>query len=93
MRHARLDYDRIQDPALADGRLLGEGCTPIGEDEPVFLLRAKDMAAPLAVEFWAQTAENMNADPKMVEAARFQAREMRRWQQGHGAQVPDMPAA
>lgn len=42
MRHARADYNRIQDPLNL-----------IGEDEPVFLLRAKDVSAPFVVRFWA----------------------------------------
>lgn len=42
MRHLRLDYDRIQDP---EGR--------IGDDEPVWLLRAQDVAAPVAIRRWA----------------------------------------
>ena len=42
MKHARSDYDRIQDPSRI-----------IPEDEPVFLLRAQDISAPAAVEKWA----------------------------------------
>ena len=42
MLHARADYNRIQDPA---------GLIP--EDEPVFLLRAQDRTAYLAVRWWA----------------------------------------
>lgn len=45
MIHARSDYNRIQDPAVDDPSLLSEGSTPIGVDEPVFLLRAKDQFA------------------------------------------------
>ena len=46
MIHAREDYNRIQDPA---GK--------IGEDEPVFLLRAKDSLAPAMVENWASALQ------------------------------------
>lgn len=38
MRHLREEYNRIQDPE-----------NEIGEDEPVFLLRAQDRAFPLMV--------------------------------------------
>ena len=41
MKHARTDYDRIQDPA---GK--------IPADEPVFLLRAQDQTAADTVEYW-----------------------------------------
>jgi len=42
MKHARQDYNRIQD---------SEGLIP--EDEPVFLLRGQDTVAPGVVRFWA----------------------------------------
>lgn len=42
MKHARPDYNRIQDPA---------GLIP--EDEPVFLLRGQDVLAPSLVKDWA----------------------------------------
>ena len=42
MIHARDDYNRIQDPA---------GLIPA--DEPVFLLRGQDPAAPNTVDRWA----------------------------------------
>ena len=41
MKHAREDYNRIQDPA---GK--------IPENEPVFLLRGQDKFAPATLEFW-----------------------------------------
>ena len=81
MKHARADYDRIQDPAHK-----------IPEDEPVFLLRGQDICAPRAVEVWATIAENMGASPEIVRAAREQARRMRKWQEGQ-YKVPDMPKA
>jgi len=81
MRHAREDYNRIQDPE-----------DKIPHDEPVFLLRAQDLVAPLVVEFWADRAEKSGALPNIVEAARRQAFDMRTWQYLHPAKVPDMPA-
>ena len=81
MQHARKDYQRIQDPAGL-----------IGEDEPVFLLRAKDVVAPAAVQLWADRAEQAGASPNIVRAAREQAHRMILWQATHGSQVPDLPA-
>lgn len=81
MKHARADYDRIQDPAQL-----------IPEDEPVFLLRGQDICAPRAVEVWAELAENMGAEPEIIRAARAQAKRMRKWQDGY-FKVPDMPKA
>lgn len=80
MKHARPDYNRIQDP---EGR--------IPQDEPVFLIRGQDFVAPEAVEAWANLAESAGADPIMVQSARGQAREMRLWGKKHGDKIPDMP--
>ena len=82
MRHAREDYDRIQDPA---------GLIPA--DEPVFLLRAKDMAAPEAVRAWANRAAACGADPEIVGLVWAQARLMEEWQASiGGGTIPDLPA-
>jgi hypothetical protein len=78
--HARTDYDRIQDPA---------GLIPA--DEPVFLIRGKDLVGPATVEAWANLAAMAGAEPEIVELARRQARRMTEWQQRSGCQVPDMP--
>lgn len=80
MKHARDDYNRIQDPA---------GIIP--EEEPVFLIRGKDACGPAAVLYWAALAEMREAQPEVVEAATRQARLMCLWQIEHGAKVPDMP--
>lgn len=82
MRHARPDYNRIQDPA---------GLIP--DDEPVFLLRGQDIAAPEAIEAWVREARTQGADEAILDAATAQAEEMRAWQ-GQGLQgrwkVPDL---
>lgn len=80
MRHAREDYNRIQDPA---GR--------IPEDEPVFLLRGQDEAAPAAVRVWADVHEAQSPDSPLVRLAREHARRMQQWQQVEGAKVADGP--
>lgn len=80
MKHARPDYNRIQDPA---------GIIP--EDEPVLLLRGQDLAAPEAVRAWIKQARILGASEEILDAASGQALEMIRWQEEHGAKVPDMP--
>ena len=80
MKHARPDYDAIQDP---------RGLIP--EDEPVFLLRAQDVTAPAVVEYWVMKARDAGALENIVEAAENQAEEMRKWQREHGIKIPDMP--
>ena len=79
MKHARADYDRIQDPA---------GLIP--KDEPVFLLRAQDKLAPALVEAWALRASDIGAAKNIVDAAYSQADAMRSWQLKHGSKTPDM---
>lgn len=80
MLHARPDYDHIQDPT---GK--------IGEDEPVFLLRAKDQLAPEALYRWATRLEEAGGQPLMVKIAREHAEHMEAWQKVNGCKLPDMP--
>jgi hypothetical protein len=79
MKHARPDYNRIQDPA---------GLIP--ENEPVFILRGQDKNAPLTVRYWARQARLNGADEKIVEAAMSQADTMDEWQRDHTSKIPDM---
>jgi hypothetical protein len=79
MKHARKDYDRIQDPA---GK--------IGIDEPVFLIRAQDLAGPMAVEAYAAAAAVVGASEEMINLCRRWARTMKRWQIENGGKIPDL---
>jgi len=90
MIHARKDYNRIQDPALENPELLGEGSTPIGEDEPVFLLRARDKHFQRMLMFYALLVEEDNS-PDMVSAVMAHKKLSREWQTRHGTKTPDMP--
>lgn len=80
MKHARKDYNCIQDPS-----------GNIAEDEPVFLLRAKDQIAPSALRFWADEVERLG-DKKLADHVRAHAGKMNEWQAKNGWQVPDTPA-
>jgi len=79
MLHARDDYNRIQDPA---GR--------IGDDEPVFLLRAKDKAAPAALRCWADLHKAGGGDPLMSRKAYEHADLMEDWQAANGCKTADL---
>ena len=81
MKHAREDYNRIQDPA---GK--------IPEDEPVFLIRGQDKCGPETLRFWARLAAEQGAHKDIVHAAFDQASEMEFWQDMCAQKVPDMPA-
>jgi len=82
MIHARQDYNRIQDP---EGK--------IGEDEPVFLLRATDNVAGHAVLAWAGLADAAGASKDIVKAALQHATRISEWQDANPdkVHVPDMP--
>lgn len=76
MRHAREDYNRIQDP---------EGLIP--EDEPVFLIRGQDKVGAQVVEVWAMAARAVGASEEICTRARHHAQRMREW---HKHKVPDL---
>jgi hypothetical protein len=78
MIHAREDYNRIQDPK-----------NHIGENEPVFLLRAKDISAPATVEKWAELNRLHGGDPELTRLAQNQAQAMRVWQSVYGCKAAD----
>jgi len=79
MIHAREDYNRIQDP---EGK--------IGEDEPVFLVRAKDKCAPGIMRYWARIHEDMGGDLKMSEMMREHAKKAEDWQSLNGCKIADL---
>jgi hypothetical protein len=68
MKHARPDYDRIQDPANL-----------IPHDEPVFLLRAQDRYAANILRWYADTVEFNGGDPALVALTRQHADLMTAW--------------
>jgi len=66
------------------------GClSKVADDEPVFVLRARDKLAPMAVQVWAAYAEIEGVDPDKVREARLLASAMWRWQKEHGSKLPD----
>lgn len=77
VKHARSDYDRIQDPAYE-----------IGEHEPVFLIRAKDAVSGDAVRAWADLHERAGGDPAMSDCARRHAALMDDWVEKLTADAP-----
>ncbi|MBS3742574.1 MAG: hypothetical protein KGY74_10680 [Candidatus Cloacimonetes bacterium] len=79
MKHAREDYNRIQDP---------EGKIP--EDEPVFILRGQDVFAPNIVRAWIREMRYANADPKMIEKVEKLAEDMEDWQRNVKCKLPDL---
>jgi len=80
MKHARPDYDRIQDPA---------GLIP--EDEPVVLFRAQDQYTPAILEYYADLVEQDHGDPEIVRTARAHVERILDWQVEVKCKAPDMP--
>jgi len=68
MKHARPDYNRIQDP---------ENKIPV--DEPVFIIRAQDSVGATAVRMWAVLNDFVFGDPKLSKLARDHAHLMDTW--------------
>lgn len=59
-------------------------------NEPVFVLRARDMVAPGQVEAWAAVAASAGVtNSRKLGSALQRAADMRKWQAGHGCQIPD----
>lgn len=80
MKHARSDYDRIQDPE-----------NKIPEDEPVFLLRGQDKFAPELLLRWAAKLRLSGGSSLMATLVENHAQEMIAWQKKHGNKIPDLP--
>lgn len=83
MKHARKDYDRIQDPSNL-----------IPEDEPVMLFRAQDMYAPDALKAYAEhIRHDMQATPEALAVAdrvMEWAHQMEQYALNHIAKSPDL---
>jgi len=63
----------------------------LGYEEPVFVIRGKDITAPSAIRAYAWLAAEAGAPPEHVEAARQRAAEFEAWQKTAPAlvKVPD----
>ena len=79
MKHARADYDRIQDPA---------GLIP--KDEPVFLIRGQDLAAIPVLRYYLMTAVKVGADQALIDAVYSHIKAMELWQRTLARKTPDL---
>lgn len=82
MKHARADYDRIQDPA---------GLIP--EDEPVILIRGQDQAAVPTANAWVAAHMAGGGDPQLAILIREQIGRIEEWQRTQNFKVADLPAS
>lgn len=61
----------------------------VGEDEPIFVLRAKDILAPSVINFWCDLAQEAGVPEEKIDEAQRCEDAMRAWVNRHGAKVPD----
>ena len=77
MKHARSDYNRIQDPQNI-----------IPDDEPVFLIRAQDIVSGDAVREWANLHLKAGGTTEIANAAIKHAELMDKWHTKKNADAP-----
>lgn len=82
MKHARKDYDRIQDPE-----------NKIPEHEPVFLLRAQDKLFIPTLRSYKKMAKAEGVTPDMIELIDKQIKRAEIWQDDVKVKKPDLPVA
>jgi hypothetical protein len=77
----------VLEALAAGGRCLGRAAL----DEPVFILRARDILAPRVVVRWAHLAEEAGSPQHKVQSALQLAKRMADWQANnqHRVKVPD----
>jgi hypothetical protein len=64
----------------------------IPNDEPVFLLRARDTVAPEIVRYWADMVQSKGGEASLCDRVRDWADEMEQYGRDHGNKVPDTPS-
>lgn len=60
-----------------------------GEDEPIFVLRARDALAGAAIGEWIRAARRCGVSEAKIEDARLHLALMDRWAAANGTKVPD----
>lgn len=91
--HVRIDGNLVMN-IQGDIEHLGKHMDPIiPDDEPVFIIRAKDIVGPETVRMWAQFSEDAGADSELVFKVREWAQEMENYAAIHynGGKVADTP--
>ena len=63
--------------------------TRAADDEPLFVIRAKDKLGPTTVRVWAALAVEEDVPQEKIDEALELAEQMIAWQGIHGKKVPD----
>lgn len=80
MKHARKDYDGIQDPSKK-----------IPDHEPVFLIRGQDMLAIPMLRHYIRIAKQAEVNPDVIESVQKHIKRMEIWQEDVKVKKPDLP--
>lgn len=81
MKHARADYDHLQDSEKK-----------IPEHEPVFLIRGQDILAIPMLKYYLRIAkQTAGIRPDLLESVQKHIRRMEVWQEDVKAKIPDLP--
>lgn len=59
------------------------------DDEPIFVLRARDDSAPAMVREWARRQEKLGSKSSKIDQARAVANAMETWQISNGSKLAD----
>lgn len=59
------------------------------EDEPIFILVARDRLCPVVVQFWIDQAETIGVPQIKIDEARDHLDTIVEWQETHATKVPD----
>lgn len=79
MRHLRQKYASLIDPT-----------NRFGKDEPVFVLRAKDVLAPQVLRHWAYSLIAAGGDARMAKGVLWWADQFEAWAAQNGHKLPDL---
>jgi hypothetical protein len=79
---------RRRSPAGDDATPPALGFGLVGDDEPVFIVRGQDLAAPATIEAWAREALLHGAQASVADQAGRWAERVREWQRLHGGRAP-----
>lgn len=72
-----MDFGRSDWNENKEALINGDG--PIPPNEPVFLIRAQDVAGPHAIDAWVKTMRSLGAPPHIIDSALSTANAMRNW--------------
>jgi hypothetical protein len=82
---------RFQEPALENPELLSVGSTPIAEDEPVMLFRARDVLFIDVLKYYAELLESCGSATHMIKAVHDQIELALKWREVNPSYFPDIP--